>query len=444
MKSVRCISKTPVGLLLLVILIFFMTSCGNGQEVPAPPSATVEVPTALPTTRPSETPVPTNTPLPTETSTPFVPKATIKIFSQGPLSGDLSPGGRDVMRGAKLAVEQLADPLMGLGYKIELVPYDDQNDVGKAVAVAKEIVSDPDILCGVGHYASRILNQVKEIYHQEGLAFVSPSSTAAFATASGYLEVNRVVGRHDAQGAVGAQFAKAQGFSRVFIMSQGTDYAQFNSYHFTEEANRIGVEVVGNMTTDTTITFGKFIDRIIKANADVVYFSTLNVEQAGTFFREARAAGYMGAFLGNEGIDNPALLDFAGPLLVAGSGMYYTSIGAPASSYLGATGFLENFETLYGVTPQIFAAQSYDAAGICMRAIEEASKAKGGELPTRAEVANAIRALQGYQGITGVYNFNKNGDPDPAQYFIFQVISPNPDDWNQNILIASFEMAPPD
>jgi branched-chain amino acid transport system substrate-binding protein len=443
MKSVRCISKTPVGLLLLVTLIFVMTSCGNGQEVQAPPSATVEVPTALPTTRPSETPAPTNTPIPTETSTPFVPKATIKIFGQSPLSGDLSPGGTDIMRAAELAVKHLSGPLMDLGYKIELVPYDDQTDVGIAVAVAKEIVADPDILCGVGPYASRILNQVKEIYHQDGLAFVSPSSTAAFATASGYLEVNRVVGRHDAQGAVGAQFAKAQGFSRVFIMSQGTDYAQFNAYHFKEEANRIGVEVVGNLTTDAMNTFGQFIDRIIEANADVVYFSTLNVEQAGTFFREARAAGYMGAFLGNEGIDNPALLDFAGPLLVEGSGMYYTSIGAPASFYPGATEFLENFETLYGVTPQVFAAQSYDATGICIKAIEEASKAKGGEIPTRAEVANTIRALQGYKGITGVYNFNKNGDPDPAQYFIFQVVSPIPNDWDQNVLITSFEVSPP-
>jgi branched-chain amino acid transport system substrate-binding protein len=79
-----------------------------------------------------------------------------------------------------------------------------------------------------------------------------------------------------------------------------------------------------------------------------------------------------------------------------------------------------------------------------MKAIEAASKTKGGELPTRAEVANAIRALQDYQGITGIFNFDKNGDPDPAQYFIFQVISTDPNDWDQNTLIASFEMPPPD
>jgi len=352
--------------------------------------------------------------------------------------------GTDIMRGAELAVKQFAAPLMDLGYEVELVRYDDRNDMNRAVEVAKEIVADPDILCGVGPYTSRILNQVKEIYHQAGLGFVSPSATAAFATESGYLEVNRVVGRHDGQGAVGAQFARAQGFSRVFVISHSDKYAQFNAYHFRNEASRMGIEVAGNMTTDATENFSPFISRIIAANADLVYFSTLNVEQAGTFFREARAAGYTGAFLGNEGINNPALLEFAGPLLVDGGGMYYTAIAAPAGYYPDAAKFREEFETLYGGSPQIFGAQAYDAAGICMKAIEESSKSRDGDVPTRAEVAAAIRALQSYKGITGVYTLNKNGDPNPARYFVFQVVSVSPEDWNQNPLVSSFEVAPPE
>ena len=198
------------------------------------------------------------------------------------------------------------------------------------------------------------------------------------------------------------------------------------------------------MTTDAPQGFETLIERVLAANADLVYFSTLSVEQAGNFFREARAAGYTGAFLGNEGIADPALLEFAGPLLLDGKGMYYTTIVPPASYYPEAIEFIENFETLYGTTPLVFAAQAYDAAGICLKAIEEASRSRGGEIPTRAEVASAVRALQDYTGITGIYNFNKYGDPDPAQYFVFQVTSIDPVVWLQNPLIASFEMAPPE
>lgn len=426
---------------LLLIVLLGVTGCAPARvEASVTPTSTIAMPTA------SRTPtiVPTETLIPTETVTPFVPKAIIKIASQSPLSGDLAVGGTDIMRGAELAIRHLADPLMGLGYAIELAPYDDQNDFGVAVANAKKIVADPEILCGVGPYTSRIFIQVEEIYHQAGLAFVSPSTTAVFVTESGYLEVNRVVGRNDGEGGAGGQFAKAQNFARVFIISQNTDPAKFIAKNFRNQASRLGVTVVGDMSTDAMEKFDRLIDRIMANNADLVYFSTLNPEQAGGFFREARAAGYMGTFMGPSSLDTASLLEFAGPLLIDGGGMYYTNVVLPASGYPDDTNFVDDFETLYGVTPQLFSAQAYDAAGVCMKAIEEASKAKGGDIPTRADVATAIRALQDYQGITGTYNFNKNGDPDPAQYFVFQVVSVDPNDWNQNTLVTSFEVAPPE
>lgn len=437
MKTSRFSCPNVAVSLLLVVVLLVVTSCTPAiMEATATPSATVVMPTATPTILPTETHIPTDAP------TPFAPKATIKIVSHSPLSGEQAVMGTDIMRGAELAIRQLADPLMELGYKVELVSYDDQNDIGTAVKNAKEIVADSEILCGVGHYFSRIMLQTEEIYHQAGLAFVAPSTTAAFVTESGYLEINRVVGRNGSQGAAGAQFVKAQGLSRVFIISHGSDYGKFNAYHFRNEASRIGVTVVGDMSTDALENFGWLIDRVIATNADLVYFSGL-ADQGGAFFREARAAGYKGAFMGPDGVDNPSLVEFAGPLLIVG-GMYYTAMAAPASDYPEAAEFLKDFETRYGVTPQLYAAQAFDAAGICMKAIEEASKAKGGDIPTRAEVANAIRSLRDYQGITGTFNFNKNGDPNPAEYFIFQVVSADPDDWNQNILVTSFEVAPPE
>ena len=45
--------------------------------------------------------------------------------------------------------------------------------------------------------------------------------------------------------------------------------------------------------------------------------------------------------------------------------------------------------------------------------------------------------------ITGTYNFDKNADPNPAQYFIFQVVSTDPADWNQNTLVTSYDVDPP-
>lgn len=428
--------KHPLAMVLVFVLI---AGCSSPTEAPVIPSTATVTPSPMPLTA-TFTPSPLP---PTATLTPFMSKATIKIASQSPLTGGLAVYGMDVMHSSELAIRQLADPLMELGYKVELASYDDQNDIGTAVAIAKQIVADPEILCGVGPFTSRVFVQVEEIYHQAGLAFVSPSTTAAFVTESGYLEVNRVIGRNDNEGTAGGQFAKAQGFSQAFIISQNSDPARFIARSFRNEASRLGVTVAGDMSTDAMDNFEWLIDRVITRNADLVFFSTLSPEQAGSFFREARAAGYQGTFMGPSSLDTPAFLESAGPLLINGGGTYYTHVAAPARSYPDAANFLEDFETLYGATPQVFAAQAYDAAGICLRAIEEASLTKEGEVPTRTEVANAIRALQDYQGITGIYNFDKRGDPNPAQYFVFQVMSADPDEWSQNDLVASFELAPP-
>jgi branched-chain amino acid transport system substrate-binding protein len=445
------------SLILSLALLTITVACGPGTETvtrtpetsarlptnsstPAQildPTATIVPPTEAPTQSPTDTLVPT------VTATPFIPKATIKIAFHGPLTGDLGWLGQGALRGAELAVAQLAGPLMELGFAIELVPYDDEFDIGIGSATALEIVADPDILCGVGNLTTRIQFQVAEIYHQAGLAFISPSATASFLTGQGYLEINRLIGRNDYEGIAGAQFVKDQGYARVFIITQAGDLPQFIVNHFQDEVERLSLTVVGDVVIDTEDDFDWLIGQVLASEADLVYFSTVSLNQAGTFIRDARAAGFMGTFLGMSGMDNPALVEIAGPLLVDGGGMYLTNAVAPAVYYPGAGGLRDDFLTTYGESPGLFAAEAFDAAAICLKAIEMASQAVGGELPARAEIAGAIRALESYMGISGNYTFDENGEPSPARYFVFQVISPDPADWGQNELAATYELSPP-
>ncbi len=419
--------------LLIMAMTFGMVGCGSTtvEPQPAPTSAVTEVPTT----------VPTETPVPTPTQTPFVPKANIKIVVHVPLSGDSSDFGTDIEHAAELAVQQLAGPVNELGYKIELVPYDDERNVATAVSNAKELVADAEVLCGVGHFNSAIMLQASEIYHKAGLPFVSPSTTDPTVTDRGYLEINRVSGRGDVQGMAGAQFSQAQGFTRVFIISNNIDYFRKIADYFKREANSLNLKVVGSLATDKKDKFDSMISKVMAANADLVYFAGWS-DQAGEFFREARAANYAGAFLGPDTLDTPDLVNRAGPLLVDG-GAYYTVLTVPANAYRDAAQFVQDFQTHYGAAPLQYAAQAYDAAGICLAAIREASQAKNGELPTRKEVANAIRALKDYKGITGTYNFNKKGDPTLSEYFIYKVVSVDPNQWAQNTPVTSFKIAPP-
>ena len=102
---------------------------------------------------------------------------TIKIATQSPLSGGQSAIGVDIKNGAELALEQLKGSLEGMGFTVEMAPYDDQANPDTGVANAKRIVSDPEVLCVVGHYNSGVQIPSSEEYHTAGLANVSPANT---------------------------------------------------------------------------------------------------------------------------------------------------------------------------------------------------------------------------------------------------------------------------
>ena len=87
---------------------------------------------------------------------PAQSRATIKIATQSPLSTERAPGGEGIRLGAELAIEQLKAPLERMGFRVELLSFDDQGRPDVAVANARNIVADRDILAVVGHLDARV------------------------------------------------------------------------------------------------------------------------------------------------------------------------------------------------------------------------------------------------------------------------------------------------
>jgi branched-chain amino acid transport system substrate-binding protein len=367
---------------------------------------------------------------------------TIKIATQSPLSGGLSGVGVDMKNGAQMALDQLGGKLVEMGYKVELAPFDDQANPDVGVANAKQIVSDPAILCVVGHYNSGVQIPSSEEYHNAGLVNVSPANTNPRVTDRGYAEVNRLVGRDDVQGIVGANFAQGRGITSVFIVHDKTAYGQGVAEFFKQEAEKIGIQVLGFEGSEEKANFDALINSIVNANPELVYMGGM-FDQAGVLFKQAREKGFQGMFLGPDGLDSPELVNIAGPALIEGSGMFYTTVSGPASLYPGTAQFVADFKAAFGADPQPFAAQSYDSMAICLAAIENVLASNGGAMPTRAEVAQAVRALENFPGITGTFTFNSVGDPVSAKYFIIQVKSSDPGKWGENAVVETLDIAPP-
>lgn len=366
----------------------------------------------------------------------------IKIATQSPLSGDQSVVGVDIKRGAEMALEQLSGPLTKMGFKVELAPFDDQANPDAGVANAKRIVSDPAILAVVGHYNSGVQIPSSEVYHTSGLVNVSPANTNPKVTTRGYIEVNRIVGRDDVQGVVGADFAAGKKVKSVFVVHDKTAYGQGIAEFFKQRAQEKGMKVLGFEGTEEKANFDALLSPMIAGNPDLVYFGGMAF-QGAVLFKQARERGYMGIFLSDDGFDSSDAVKIGGKTLIDGGGTFYSTVSGPASIYPDTAKFVKDFKAKYNAAPQPFAAQGFDSMGICLKAIEDAAKASGNKLPTRQAVTKAVRALKDYSGITGKFTFNSIGDPIVAKYFVIKVASADPAKWNDNPVVETLDIAPP-
>ncbi len=366
----------------------------------------------------------------------------IKIATQSPLSGGMSAVGTDIKNGAQLAIEQLSGPLVKLGFKVEIAPFDDQGNPDTGVANAKSIVSDPAILAVVGHYNSGVQIPSSEEYHAAGLVNISPANTNPKVTDRGYAEINRICGRDDVQGAVGAQYAMSKGIKTAYVLHDKTAYGQGIAAYFKLEGEKSGMKVLGFEGTEEKANFDSILTPILAAKPQAIYFGGM-FDQSSVLFKQARQKGYKGMFISDDGFDASDSAKIGGDTLLQGAGTYYSTVAGPAALYPGTAKFVKDFKAKFGAEPQPFAAQSYDCAAIALKAIENAAIKAGNKIPARADVAAEVRALKDYKGITGTINFNAKGDLVKAKYFIIQVTSADPDKWSANKIDKTLDIAPP-
>ena len=363
----------------------------------------------------------------------------IKIASQSPLSGGQSVLGTGLRNATELAIAQLGGPLKDAGFDVQFVPFDDQATPDVGVANAQQIVADPAILAVIGHFNSGVAIPSSVVYDANNLVMVSPANTNPQVTDRGLKTVNRVCGRDDAQGAVGAQFAQSLGIKSVYVLNDTTAYGAGVAQYFSDTAKSLGIDVLGFEGTEEKSNFDGIIQPILALNPDAVYMGGI-YDQMGVFANQLVAAGYKGQLLGPDGLDSPDFAKLAGNAAV---GTYYSSAAGPASAYPGTAQFVKDYTAKYGSAPTPYASEAYDATGIVLAGILAAAKDANGAIPTRAAVAAAVRATKDYQGLTGSITFDANGDRTEANYFVLKVGSADPTQWGNNAILKELQIPSP-
>ena len=388
----RVIRLLPVVSLCAVALCLGLTGCGNGTS-----------------------------------STSSGDPNTIKIVSSLPRTGSAKGQTDTIVNGIKMAFDEV-------GYQVGdfKIVYEDLDDATAAqgawtaereAANADQAVKDADTMIYIGPYNSGAAKVSIPILNKAGILMISPAVTWPGMTKpgkgdpgepgiyqpSGTPNFTRVVPADDIQAAFGAKWAKKLGVTKVVVLDDNETYGKGIATLFKENCRELGIKVIGGQQSIDPLqpNFRNLMAQIAGGEKpDLIYFGGTSQSKAPTIAKDILAAGLRDVkFMVPDGCFELTFIQQAGAETFKTLPTYVTFGGDPPDRATGKTKeFAEKYLAKYGKQPEGYAIYGYEAGKVAIEAIKKAGQ------KDRAAILAAAFGIEDFDGATGKWSFDKNGD----------------------------------
>ena len=332
----------------------------------------------------------------------------------GVLTGPDASTGETVRNSAAIAVAEhnAADPECVVG----LISYDSEGNPDIAEVLARQIVSDQQIIGVVGPVFSGETAAVMPIFEAAGLPVLTPSATNPDLSQQGWSTFHRLVGTDAAQGPAAVLWLLDEAnVQRVGVVDDGTLYGEALADLAAEELNRRGITVAPRQQVEPSRRdYGDAVEAVVSVGVDAVFFGGLT-EAGAQLHQQLRDAGVEGLFMGGDGLYTTAFLD----AVISGSKGADTDVavscpcaGSPTTA--AQLAFTERYETLYGNAGVYFAFEGFDSAAMLLAGITSGAR-------TRAELQRWLGAAE-FEGLSKTISFDANGEVLGGPMFINRIV----------------------
>lgn len=321
---------------------------------------------------------------------------TIKLGYLGPLTGDAVGLGVDTLNGVKLAVEKVNAAGGINGKQIEIVAEDGKCSGSESAHAAQKLVNVDKVVAIVGGQCSGETLAAAPIAMAGKIVILSPVSSSPDVTKAGDFVFRDYPSDELKTTAMKKLFADMN-WKKVAIISENTDFAQGFRKSLKEKLGNDAIafdEVVDPDTKD----FRSLLSRLKNTQFDVFFPDGNSDSTIGPMLQQFKEAGFKQPAVSHDAADSATM---AKNLPDATDGLYV--INVPSSTK--DSSFESTFKQKYGDAQYgtAFAGYAYDAANVLF----EAFKSVGTDGPA---VRDYLYQVSQYNGVSGNFHFDKNGD----------------------------------
>ena len=332
---------------------------------------------------------------------------TIDIAAIYALTGAAAEASAETLQGVGYAVDEVNKQDGILGKKIKLLVFDNQSTpIGSTMAAKRAAAAN--VVAIVGSDWSSHSIAAARVAQAAGIPMISSFSTHPEVTKIGD-HIFRICFTDDFQGKVIARFARRDlnAATAVIIIDVASDYSLKLAEIFRENFEQLGGRVLIELEYKVKQQwFDEEIKKAVQADADVIFIP--GHDESGLIAKLIQDEGTSSIFLGGDGWATSVFFRKGGSKLKRG---YYSTLWSVQLDTDQSRSFVKKYN-IPSESLIVSMALGYDAMMLLTDAIKRANSTH------REKIREAIANTSSFKGVTGVIDFNDNGDPEKNVIFM--------------------------
>jgi branched-chain amino acid transport system substrate-binding protein len=312
--------------------------------------------------------------------------------------------GTPCRRGAEMAVAEVNKAGGVNGRQVELIVEDEKDSPAAAVSGVQKLINVDKVVAMVGPMTSGDVMASIKIADEAKVVMITPTATTpALSGAAAF--VYRGCSRIDTQAKVLTKYVAQHWKPKtVAIFFSNEPYGKGSDKFFSEEFEKAGIKVVARESFNRGARdFKSELTKIKAANPDILFIPGYTPETAPAA-AQARQLGMNQKILGVYGDMDPVYIELTGKAAEGHViGVEYDEDYATPKNKAFKEAYYALAKKNNDPVNIMFAALSYDAAGMIL----EAMKKNG---PTAEGIKKFLDEMKDFDGVTGKLSFDKTHD----------------------------------